>query len=370
MLLAIDDYVDLYWNSRDYEEIDSPLSTSDFQSVRDALNAAHRRRLILRLMREVLPEVAARAFIMDLRQQLLASTQRLRDELNAPLELVVTALELDGPVQLAIPRPAGGVWRPARLLQPGQTLRLRMTRMAWLRAGGPDLIRLERPDGALEARFSFRESQRAQVVFGAAESPAAFSFRVSEGAQNCAASVRQPGGQVENAVFSRPARGEWSLHASQMQTQADGSMLAIYGRYAPQPGQWEAASMSSITLNDASSRVTFTEPLFDDLAEMTCRADVVTPTTAEQMAAMVASMGTNFDMSCRFAREERAIVDGVESRTRCESQGAMRIEALMVPFPDGARFVAPSDLMPSQGELVDPFSQLLQPGLGMPPMSP
>lgn len=362
MQRAIDEYVGLYWASDDPALSQPGLN----DTVRAALNAENRRRVALMLSREVLPEVAALALVMELNERLPEASTQARPEQNAPLDLVVTAHGLEGPVSLEMPRPAGGVWRPRRQVEPGQSLTLRMTRLAWLRAGGPDTIRLMHPEGVEEGHFAFDDGERAVVVFGQPEDPAQLRYSVDEGAQSCVTVTRAPDGATTRETLDRPARGTWELHSS-LALAATAGEAALIGRYRPGTG-WNAASPIAISSEDGRAVWTVAEPGFDDLARITCEISVPDPQTAAEMAEMVGAMGTNIDMDCRFTREDRAIRAGTETLTRCESAGAMRITGLLVPLPDGPRFMDPNALMPDQDELRGAMELLMQQGGGTAPV--
>lgn len=354
----LDRYVARFWSDPDMESwlddsgragLAQGASLTD--AIRINIEAEHRAALILRLQRDVLPEVAARAWLLDMQDEAARLNREAIPELNAPVEIVVTAFGLDTPATVVMPRAGGGEWRAT--LQPGRSRTLRLTRLAWLRAGLPDRLRLEHAGGVEERTFALAESGRAGVVFGAPQAQHIVSLAVTEGAQDCTLTRTHPDGRAETETLTRPARAPWTLHSGNV---PGPQPISIVGRYAPGRG-WAEAAMSTpgtalggpvgapAAPPAAATTAVFSEPRFDALAEVACTLDTSSLQSAEAMARYMASMGTSLPLNCTFLREDVSLAGGIETRTHCRSTGEMRIHSLLLPLPDGERFMDMAQVM-------------------------
>jgi hypothetical protein len=314
-------------------------------AIRTAIEAEHRAALMERLQRDVWPEIAARAWLLDMQDEVTRLNRDAIPELNAPIEIVVTAFGLDAPATMVMPRPAGGEWRA--MVQPGQSRTLRLTRMAYLRAGMPNQLRLEQAEGAETQSFSVAQSGRTTVVFGAPAAQNIVALAVTEGPQSCDLARIHPDGRVEHQSLTRPARSPWSLHAG---TVPGAQPVSIVGQYRPGQGWAEAAmstpgtSLQALSAADGlpagePSTAIFTEPRLDALAEVSCSLDLSTLQSPEGFARYAATMGASLPMQCTFLREVISLHDGIELREQCRSGGEMRLESVLVPLPDGEQFM-------------------------------
>jgi hypothetical protein len=353
----MDRYVARFWSDPDMESwLDDSgragmaQGASLTDAIRTTIETEHRAALLRRLQRDVWPEIAARAWLLDMRDEAARLTREAIPELNAPVEIVVTAFGLDAPATVVLPRADGGEWRAT--LQPGRSRTLRMTRLAWLRAGLPDRLRLERAEGPEERTFALAETGRAGVVFGAPAAQNIVALAVTEGAQDCTQTRTHPDGRTQAEALTRPARAPWTLHSGNV---AGAQPVSIVGRYEPGRG-WAEAAMStpgttlggSVGASGAPAQATtalFSEPRFDALAEVACTLDTSTLQSAEAMARYMASMGTSLPLQCSFLREEVSLGGGIEARTLCRSTGQMRIAGLLLPLPDGERFMDMAQVM-------------------------
>lgn len=307
--------------------------------IRTRIETEHRRDLTLRLAREVLPDIAARAWIFDMQTQAATLTTETRDELNARRQVVVTAYGLDEPTRVVMPLPAGGEWRAT--LRPGQSRVLELTNLALLRAGFPDTLRLEGPDGPQETSFSLVGQERAIVVFGQPQATNVLGMAVTEGAQSCARTLRQTAhpdqAPTVEPMDPRPARAPWVLHMTGMNPASGAGLL---GQYVANAG-WSDASMVTIpTPDDPASQTThLSEPYVDDLSHMRCRVDLSSLQSSAAMAEYVTSMGASLPMQCTFTRSTTSLLAGIETLETCQSEAEMHWETVLVRINGTEQFV-------------------------------
>jgi len=319
--------------------------------IRANLENEHRAALYRRFARDVFPEVAALAAVQDISDALPDLNEALRPDLNAPLEVTVAAFGLDAPAQVSMPRADGGAW--SATLEPGQTRRLRMTRLAWLRAGAPDRLVLNRDGTDEEAHFEFTEGDRTAVVFGIPRATNVLELEITEQAQSCTVTTTLADGSVQTRTTSAPARGTWMLHSGMVD---EGGAQVLLGRYIPDQG-WRAASMVVApggALLASAAGIDFSEPRFDDLSRMQCQADTSMLQDPQAMAAAGGDIGRMVPFQCTLTRERRTLRDAVETVTRCTAPARMTLHAALLSLPAGERFapfsggaldgVSPADL--------------------------
>lgn len=308
---------------------------------RRVIEAEYRRALLQTLSEEVLPEIAARAWIREMQEQARALTAETRDEMNTRRQIVVSAFDLSAPATLIIPRPDGGAWRTT--LQPGQARVLNLTNLAYLLTGGPSRLRLERADGSIEeAAFSLEDSERAVVQFGRPSNRQVMSYQVQEGAQTCTRATRalRPNARWEvSALADRPARATWTLH---MSGTAGSAGQGLIGHYDPGTG-WAEASM--VRYNAEANRSEMTEPFVDGVSRMACTMDVNALHDPAAMAQYITSMSASLPLHCQLTRTETTLQDGIETRTLCTSDATLRMNGVLVSLPEGERFVDLEDMM-------------------------
>ncbi|MCB1406157.1 MAG: hypothetical protein KDK01_07800 [Rhodobacteraceae bacterium] len=363
-------YVARFWDD-EFMESYLPDGLAAGSSLTDAIRARieaeHRRELTLRLARDVLPDIAARAWILDMQAQAATLTAETRDELNARRQVVVTAFGLDAPTQVSMPRPGGGAWQAT--LQPGQTRVLELTNLALMRAGFPDTLRLAGPDGPQEASFSLVGQERAVVVFGQPQSPNVLGMAVTEGPQSCVRTRRQTAHPetppTTEPMEQRAARAPWVLHMSGMDP-ASGS--GLMGQYTANQG-WTEASMVSLTegQDESSPTTRMSEPFVDGLSQMQCRIDMSALQSSAAMAEYITSVGASLPMLCTFTRSATSLQDGVETRETCQSQAEMHWQTVLVRIDGDERFVNLAEYLAEQmGDDAGAITQGLQGLIEMP----
>ena len=309
-------YVAKFWDSPRFDEYAADVDQSIAGYARGAsLTAAIRKRLedehysvvMAKLIRDVLPGIARDRWLEALQAQADRLNRELRDALNAPITVEVAAYGLDAPAKFHMLLADGDSWTGT--LTPCASLRVRMTRFAWVKAGFPDTIRLDAPDGAVERTFTpDPDDAHAEVVFGTprAEGPVANLGR-REGPQDCTITTRGGGQAPRQATAQRPARPDGTLQAA---TTAAGCTLI--GRY--DGSDWTAASMGQ-PLEDGSGTA-FAPPRFDAIARLSgCRLDGV-----ETLSDLLG------DSRCRVQRVARTRTDdGRETVTRCNAEMTLEI---------------------------------------------
>lgn len=345
-------YVARFWDDpfmESYLPAGLAAGSSLTNAIRERIEAEHRRELTLRLAQEVLPDLAARAWILEMQARAATLTEETRDELNARRQVVVTAYGLDAPTRVSMLRPNGGSW--GATLRPGQSRVLELTNLAILRAGFPDTLRLDGPDGPQEASFSLAGEERAVVVFGQPQATNVLGMAVTEGAQRCARTRRQTAQPDSDPVVvpmdPRPARAPWVLHMSGLDPVSGSGLM---GRYVANQG-WAEASMITMAAggDDAASPTThLSEPHVDALSQMQCLVDVSSLQSAAAMAEYITSVGASLPMLCTFTRSATTLIDGVETRETCQSEAEMHWQTVLVRIDGDERFVNLEEYMAAE----------------------
>jgi len=337
-------YVQLFWSSPRFPEyaadVDQAIvgyarGASLTQAIKDKLEAEHRSVIMAMLIRDVLPELARERWLEGLAEQVEKLNDEARPELNAPLTLEVSAYGLKQPTKFHMLLEDDKTWTGT--LRPGEPLRIRLTKLAWFKAGFPDTLRLDAPEGAVERRFTF-EQDEALVVFGQPGVSGLISdVGRKEGVQDCVI-TRQGGGKpTRQERVTRPARPGTALHTAI----TPGGYLLL-GRF--DGSGWTAASpgriLGSRRLADTAGPtlgqgdLIFAAPYFEGITALSdCRAEKV-DTLHETLAP---------PYQCRIHRLHREKnTAGREIVTRCAADVALRLDGFWTEL-GGRRQYVPID---------------------------
>jgi len=205
------------------------------ERVRHELEAHHRLELFAMLQREVLPELAHRAWLLALDDLAHTANMDLRPQLNAVWEIAVEAEGLTEATTYTLHLPAGGSW--SGRVQPGAPALARMTTLAFIRAGGPYRITLNLPDGPQTREVSW-SGRQGRVVFGLPQVVQVISFDLTEGPGQCETTLTHPDGHVERLSGTRPAPSQDRLDLG---SAADGRI--VIGHFGPE-ARWSDQARS------------------------------------------------------------------------------------------------------------------------------
>ncbi|MDF0599361.1 hypothetical protein P1J78_01320 [Psychromarinibacter sp. C21-152] len=139
------------------------LDTDLSNDLRAKIERRFRHELKAMLARDIFPLIARATTEKALRDEVAWLNAELRPELNAPLFIYVTTEGLEEPGRLALVKGDGSAWYGN--IAPGESKRTGMTKIAFIRNGFPDTIRLHHADGVETETFTFDESDTATVHF-------------------------------------------------------------------------------------------------------------------------------------------------------------------------------------------------------------
>jgi len=318
------DYTTLFWRSPQFELYSRDAAAgrgtwglargaSLTAEIRSKLEDEHTEALMDLFVRQVLPLVTHMNWIDATRREVARLNAELRPALNAPVEIVVSALDIDGPTLFEIPLPAGGVW--GGTLAPGRDRVLRPTTLAWLRAGLPSEIRLLRPEGPETQALTFDATNRAVVQFGVATVELIWQWRVTEGPAVCRHEFLPPSTRAPETV-QRPADPPWRLSTAM---RASGAMQI--GEYSAQDGWGRSATGLA-----EGTTVRFAEPHYRGIASLSeCSGGFL---EGQAIA----------DMACRLTRVTTDPELVVPARITCESTAELVLAAGYLLTGGEARF--------------------------------
>lgn len=342
-------YVSRFWDSPQFElYARDPESargmwgvaagTSLTQEIREKLEDEHRAALMTMFVEDILPDIVHRAWIEATEEKVEQLNAELRPALNEPIEIAVSALDIEGETRFTIPLPAGGEWRG--VLAPGQDRVLQVRKYAWLASGAPNRIILHRPEGPEEQRIFFEQTDRAAVTFGQAVASVVSHYAVREDDQRCDHVFAGPSAPAPYSD-TRPARPEWRLSFSVAAPAGN----VLLGRYDDSQG-WQQAS----TGRAEGEGLTLAAPYHDDIA----RLDSCTGGFLQR--------GMLAEAQCTLTRQSMSSTDGVQQRSTCRSRATLSITGVHILTGEDAQFY---DLTGPQGRamrdaLLQAFDQMDQ----------
>lgn len=171
------------------------------------------------------------------------------------MRLEVTAYNAPEGSRVVMALPDGGEW--GFRLQSDGTLRTDLTFFALMKAGFPETVRLETPNGSQTQTLVIAED-RMTTVFGTPETPLVVRYQLEEGAQRCIVRRFRDGVLESEQDETRPAA---TLGTVDMSVAAPGAMHL--GRFSPDPASWSLASPGRYI--EAENSVEFGSPYFDNI---------------------------------------------------------------------------------------------------------
>ncbi len=341
MHTEVRNYVSLFWESARFSEYAADVDQATAGMARGAsltkeikkkLEDEHYSVIMGKLIDDVLPEIARDRFINALEAQVARLNRAVRPELNAPLRLEVSAFGLEAPTKFHMPLRDGDTW--SGTLRPGEPLRIALTKLAWLRAGFPDTIRLDHPEGAMERTFVF-EQDEALVVFGTPEAEGLItSFRREEGPQDCIITTRSAGRPDRRTQEQRPAQPGETL-----QTAVSPEKYLLLGQF--NGAEWTAAAPGRVVgtarAGDAETPAlgqgdaVFAAPYFERITAISdCEAKVADDPLGQMTE----------PFRCRVHRLHRERAgDGGETVTRCTADLRLELAGAWHETADGHEYV-------------------------------
>lgn len=305
-------YVQIFWDSPQFElysrDIQTGSGTWGFargasltDEIRRTLEDEHTAALMALFIREIFPRITHRNWIDATEAEVDRLNADLRPALNAPLEIVVSALDIAAPTPFEIPLPDGDGWRG--LLQPGEDRVLRVTKFAWLGHGAPDRITLLRPEGVEEQPIAFDLPDRAVVQFGHPATGLIAVYRVEEADERCDHVYPPPSTRPPDTTHRAAPRSPWTLSYA---VSPAGSVTI--GDYDPAHG-WRRAATGR---PDAAGLV-FAEPYFFHIASLSgCTGGFL---EGRALA----------DASCRLTRSHFDVELIVPAHTTCVSTAELSL---------------------------------------------
>lgn len=287
--------------------------TSLTQEIRDKLEDEHRAALMTMFVEDIFPQIVHRAWIEATEEKVERLNAELRPALNEPIEIAVSALDIEAETRFTIPLPAGGEWRG--VLAPGQDRVLQARKYAWLANGAPNRIILHRPEGPEEQRIFFERTDRAEVIFGQAVASVVTHYAVREQDQRCDHVFEGPNAPAPYSD-TRPARPEWSLSFSIAPT---GNVL--FGRYDGARG-WLAAS----TGRAEGAGLTLAAPHHDDIARL------------DSCSGGFLERGMLAEAQCTLTRRLTTSTDGLQQRSTCHSRATLTMTGVHILAGEDAQF--------------------------------
>lgn len=283
------------------------------QEIRDKLEEEHTATLMGMFTREIFPRITHRNWVEATQAEVARLNDDLRPALNAPLEIGLSALDIDSPTRFEIPLGAGRVWRGT--LEPGQDRVIRATKYAWLTNGAPNRIVLLRPEGPEEQRIFFEQTDRAEVLFGRPQARVISQFRVSEGAGRCDIIHEGPMAPAPYSA-SQPARDDWMMNFAVTEP---GSVLL--GRYIDGEG-WRQVSTGRLE----GERLMMAEPRFDDILSLSaCSGGFLSGQYLAQS-------------DCTLSRQRSEVDNGIIRRTTCHGPAQLTLTGVHLLTGDEAQF--------------------------------
>jgi hypothetical protein len=330
----IDAHTNEFWHDLEAaDEIsDSKLLRSfrgESNADRAALRVEYRTRLIRQFARRVFPELTHRTWEKWAEHELKYNmngkgTYSLVSKLNKVFTLEVRAYGLEQPASLLIHRPTGKPWEG--LINPGRKVGVKMTKIAFIRAGLPDKISMIVGDKTTTLPFHFGKNDRASVSFGVPKLIAVTTYDRQESAQSCKVRKIHKTKKTEQFTETRAA-ASGPVH---MTTSANGE--TVIGRYSLKQGKWLEASVgktvvastpgatpSSLDMMKGSRMevaysATFFPPYYDDIKAL------------EKCKGAVTMLGTT-EVTCTAKRYKRKqVLRSVLIERHCTSSITLKMK--------------------------------------------
>lgn len=284
------------------------------REIREKLEDEHRAALMTMFVEDIFPEITHRVWVEVTEEKVEQLNAELRPALNEPIEIAVSALDIEGETRFSIPLPAGGEWRG--VLAPGRDRVLQVRKFAWLANGAPNRIILHRPEGPEEQRIFFEQTDRAEVTFGQAVASVVTHYAVREEDPRCDHVFEGPGAPAPYSDTG-PARPEWQLSFSVAAPAGN----VLFGRYDDAQG-WQQASTGVVE----GEGLTLAAPYHDDIV----RLDSCTGGFLQR--------GMLAEAQCALTRRYTSVADGLQQRSTCHSRATLSMTGVHVLTGEDAQF--------------------------------
>ncbi len=284
--VEIDAYIRKIWNSDKmvfYKGENKHLRQFHRISKADkaSLEAEYKTKLIRQFARRIFPELTRRTWKKWAENELTYNmngkgSYSLVSKLNKVMVLKVHAYGLEKPARLIIHRPSGKPWKGA--IRPGHTVGVKMTKIAFIRAGLPDKISMVSGDKTVTLPFHFGKDDKAIVSFGVPKVSAIMTYERKETAQSCTGIRYHLEQKPEKFTETRNAAGGIIHMTSSPQGET------IIGHYSLDQNKWleHGVGKTSLLNLDATKQtmldltkgmkvnysVRFFPPYFDDIAAL------------------------------------------------------------------------------------------------------
>jgi hypothetical protein len=292
-------------------------SMGDRQFVQDSLKAEYKQIIEAMLVKKVLPEIARMAWRKTVLDQVARANFYLKPDLNESFELMVTVYDLDGPARVVLPLVNGKAWSGS--VRANGTFKTRVTKFALMKAGFPDIIKLQTEAGEQQAALSLA-GDRLIAMFGTPKAQLISRLKWEEGPQECVVRRLEKNGAIDRKVVDREPRPVTLVDMAQL---ANGTTL--YGQYDGKTGTWSLASPAIIS----DSKIDFGPPYMDHIQSV----------SGCQMGFLVADkVGKG---SCRIERfEKKQVSSTVTIERRCHSDARITLVGAFSRMGDEMRYVA------------------------------
>lgn len=321
----LDAYITKIWNSDKLVFYKSEnIHLRQFHRIskvdKEALQAEYKTKLIRQFTRRIFPELTRRSWKKWAEHELEynmngAGSYSLVSKLNKVFVLEVRAYGLKQPARLIIHRPTGKPWKGT--IRPGRKVGVKMTKIAFIRAGLPDKISMVVGDKTTTLPFHFGKDDKAAISFGVPKIVAVTTYDRQESAQTCKGMRYHLGKKPESFTENRNAVSGIVHMTSSPQGET------IIGHYSLDENKWLEYSVgktSSLKLEannlnamDIAGKmkvdysVHFSPPYFDDIVAL------------EKCTGQASMMGRS-ELACTVRRYKRTQVSRkVLVERRCTS---------------------------------------------------
>jgi len=329
LIAELDRYVAKYWSSLQFDEYVADAAggtaglargTSLTEDIKTKLETEHKSILLAKLMRDVFPEIATKAWIKGLEANTRKLNTDILHELNDVIRVEISTYDLSGEAKFAMLLPAGGQWSGTLDIGKGRTIQI--SKIAYLKGGLPDTVRLETPSGPQERRFII-ENDAASVVFGTPRTELVSAYQRSETPLNCTITRTSKTGAPETRTESRPAPSPGIIHAA---VPAPGQY--VLGLFSA-AGGWKLASPGASSSD--GRRSLFSTPYFEGIHSLqNCTSD-------QKSGDFFGSFGIK---RCEIERRETTkAADGATLEASCSSTMSLTLEGAFTRQDDAMVYV-------------------------------
>ena len=251
----IDAHTDVFWHDplaaaeiSDSEHL--KLFRGESNADRAALRNEYRTNLIRQFTRRIFPELTHRTWKKWAQNKLKSDmngtgSYTLVSKLNKVFVLEVHAYGLEQPARLLIHRPSGKPWKGS--IRPGRKVGVKMTKVAFIRAGLPNKISMIIGNKTTTLPFYFGKDDRAIVSFGVPKTMAVVTYDRQESSQTCNGVRHRLGKKSEKFTETRNA-ASGPIH---MTSSPQGE--TIIGRYSLDENKWLEHSVGKNSLVQLSA---------------------------------------------------------------------------------------------------------------------